>query len=106
MAADVVNTSSDVHQLVPVLEAVKANTEADPKQVLADAGYRSEEEMAELAKAKPQTELVIALGREGRLQAKPIDAERYPHTVASINSLREVMLIRPCFITSCPRQPI
>jgi hypothetical protein len=69
VAAEVVNTSSDVHQLVPVLEAVKANTEADPKQVLADAGYRSEEEMAKLAKARPQTELVIALGREGRQQA-------------------------------------
>ena len=82
VAAEVVNTSSDVHQLVPVLAAVKANTEADAKQVLADAGYRSEEEMAKLAKARPQTELVIALGREGRLQAKPIDAQRYPHTVA------------------------
>jgi IS5 family transposase len=82
VAAEVVNTSSDVHQLVPMLEAVKANTKADPKQVLADAGYRSEEEMGKLAKAKPQTELVIALGREGRLQAKPIDAERYPYTVA------------------------
>ena len=77
-----VNTSSDVHQLVPVLQAVKASTEADPVQVLADAGYRSEEEMAKLAKALPETELVIALGREGRQQAKPIDANRYPHTVA------------------------
>ena len=81
VAAEVINTSSDVHQLVPVLEAVKSNTEADPKQVLADAGYRSEEEMAKLAKARPETELVIALGREGRLQAKPIAAERYSHTV-------------------------
>jgi hypothetical protein len=26
--------------------------------------------------------LVIALGREGRQQAKPIDAQRCPHTVA------------------------
>ena len=31
VAAEVVNTSSDVPQLVPVLVAVKANTEADPK---------------------------------------------------------------------------
>ena len=82
VAAEVVNTSADVHQLDPVLEAVKTNTQADPKQVLADAGYRSEEEMAKLAKKKPGIELVIALGREGRERAKPIDAERYPHTVA------------------------
>lgn len=82
VAAEVVNTSSDVHQLAPVLDAVKANTKADPKQVLADAGYRSEEEIAKLATSKPDIELVIALGREGRQQAKPIDAGRYPHTVA------------------------
>lgn len=82
VAAEVVNTSSDVHQLLPVLGAVHANTHAAPQQVLADAGYRSEEEMAKLAKKYPQAELVIALGREGREQAKPIDAYRYPHTVA------------------------
>ena len=80
--AEVVNTSSDVHQLAPVLDAVKASTDSDPKQVLADAGYRCEEEMAKLATNKPEIELVIALGREGREQAKPIDADRYPHTVA------------------------
>jgi transposase len=82
VAAEVVNTSSDVHQLVSVLQAVKASTQADPQQVLADAGYRSEEEMAKLVKERPDTELVIALGREGREQAKPMDAQRYPHTVA------------------------
>jgi transposase/IS5 family transposase len=82
VAAEVVNTSSDVHQLLPVLDAVKANTQARPEQALADAGYRSEEEMAKLAKKHPQTELVIALGREGREQANPIDADRYPHTRA------------------------
>jgi hypothetical protein len=27
-------------------------------------------------------ELVIALGREGKVLAKPRDAQRYPHTVA------------------------
>lgn len=82
VAAEVVNTSSDVHQLLPVLDAVEANTGAHPKQALADAGYRSEEEMTKLAKKHPMTELVIALRREGREQAKPIDADRYPHTLA------------------------
>ena len=38
--------------------------------------------MAELAQTLPDTELVIALGREGKEQAKPTDAQRYPHTVA------------------------
>jgi hypothetical protein len=82
VAAEVVNTSSDVHQLPMVLGAVKANTGSSATQVLADAGYRSEAVMAELAKTEPDTELVIALGREGKVLAKPRDAQRYPHTVA------------------------
>ena len=82
VAAEVVNTSSDVQQLPMVLPAVKAHTELNATQVLADAGYRSEAVMAELAQSQPDTELVIALGREGREQAKPRDAQRYPHTVA------------------------
>lgn len=82
VAAEVVNTSSDVQQLPMVLAAVNAHAGKDAQQVLADAGYRSEAVMAELAKTQPDTELVIALGREGKVQAKPRDAQRYPHTVA------------------------
>ena len=82
VAAEVVNTSSDVQQLPMVLAAVKAHTESNAQQVLADAGYRSEAVMAKLAQDIPQTELVIALGREGKAQAKPTDAKAYPHTVA------------------------
>ena len=82
VAAEVVNTSSDVHQLPKVLNAVKTHTGQQAKQVLADAGYRSEAVMAELSKALPQTELVIALGREGKQQTQPADAQRYPHTLA------------------------
>ena len=82
VAAQVVNTSSDVQQLPVVLSAVKANTGAAPGQVLADAGYRSEAVMAQLAIDQPETELVIALGREGKVLAKPRDEKRYPHTTA------------------------
>jgi transposase len=82
VAAEVVNTSSDVQQLPMVLTAVKAHTDASPTKVLADAGYRSEAVMAELAISQPNTELVIALGREGKVLAKPRDAQKYPHTVA------------------------
>jgi len=44
--------------------------------VLADAGYRSEAVMAQLAKNQPETELVIALGREGKVLIKPRFANR------------------------------
>ena len=82
VAAEVVNTSSDVQQLPMVLAAVKAHTGSNAQQVLADAGYRSEAVMQELAQTLPETDLVIALGREGKEQARPADAQRYPHTVA------------------------
>lgn len=82
VAAEVVNTSSDVQQLPMVLKAVKEHTGASPVQVLADAGYRSEAVMAELALIQPDSELVIALGREGKVLTKPRDAQRYPYTVA------------------------
>lgn len=51
-------------------------------QVLADAGYRSEAVMAELAQTHPHIEPGIALGCEGKALAKPRDVKRYPHTVA------------------------
>jgi transposase len=82
VAAEVVNASADVQQLPMVLAALKAHTGSAAGQVLADAGYRSEAVMAELAATQPDTELVIALGREGKILAKPRDARRYPHTVA------------------------
>ena len=82
VVAEVVNTSSDVQQLPMVLNVIKDHLGASPVQVLADAGYRSEAVMAELAMTQPDTELVIALGREGKVLAKPRDAQRYPHTVA------------------------
>ena len=50
VAAKEVNTNSDVRQLPTVLAAVKTHTGSAAGQVLADAGYRSEAVMAELAR--------------------------------------------------------
>ena len=61
------NTGTDGQQLPTVLAAVKAYTGSAVGQVLANAGYRSEAVMAELAKTQPETELVMALGREGKI---------------------------------------
>lgn len=73
VACELVNTSSDVQQLPPVLDAVKANVGASAGQVLADAGYRSEAVMEKIPHEHATTELVIALGREGKLAASKID---------------------------------
>ena len=79
VAAELTNNAADVGQLVPMLQAVKANTGKDAEQVLADAGYRSEENFQALADSP--TELVVALGREGKKCAE-IDAKKNPHTAA------------------------
>lgn len=79
VATDVVNTSSGVQ---PIPMRLKAVREHAGKSAAHDAGYRSEEVMAELTISQPDTKLVIALGRGGKTLVKPRDLQRYSHTVA------------------------
>lgn len=87
VAAELVQTSSDVQQLPAVIEAVEAVLGQAPEQILADAGYRSEAVMQRLSQQCPDTELVIALGREGKQRAA-IDAKRYPLTAKMADKLK------------------
>jgi hypothetical protein len=79
------NNAADVGQLVPMLDAVKANTGQAPKQALADAGYRSEQNIQALAGSP--TELVVAMGREGK-RCADVDASKNPHTAAMAAKLQ------------------
>lgn len=85
VVAEVSNNAADSGQLPGVLQAVRANLRADAEQALADAGYRSEA-MFEQLKDHP-TELIVALGREGKQQAG-IDSGKYPHTAAMAAKLQ------------------
>lgn len=64
VAAELVNSAADSGQLATVLAAVKRDVVDDAKQVLADAGYRSET-MVEQLRDHP-SELIVALGRTGK----------------------------------------
>ena len=77
VAAEVGNNAADVGQLLPMLQAVHDNNGQAPQQALADAGYRSEANFAGLTGST--TELVVALGREGKRCAE-VDAQRNPRT--------------------------
>ncbi|BEP57040.1 MULTISPECIES: IS1182 family transposase [unclassified Variovorax] len=77
VAAELSNNAADSDRLPVLLAAVRANLGEDARQVLADAGFRSEAVFEQL-KDSP-SELIVALGREGK-QALDIDAERYPCT--------------------------
>lgn len=66
-------------QLLPMVQAIEANTGALPEQGLADAGYRSEENFKQLQGSA--TEWFVALGREGK-QLAGLNPETHPHTAA------------------------
>lgn len=75
VATGLSNNASDAIQLLPMIEAAQRNAGATPQQLLADAGYRSEANLAAL-EAKP-IDGYIALGREGK-QALTANPEKHP----------------------------
>ncbi len=79
VAAELTNNAADSDRLPVLLAQVKANLGPDADQVLADAGFRSEAVFEQL-KDSP-SELIVALGREGR-QDLEIDTQEYPHSAA------------------------
>jgi transposase len=85
VAAELTNIAADSGALPAMLEAVRANLDADASRVLADAGYRSEAVFEQL-KDHP-SDLVVALGREGK-QDVEIDASRSPRTAAMAAKLQ------------------
>jgi transposase len=85
VAAELTNSGSDAAELPRLLAAVKRNLGQAPAQVLADTGYRSEAVFERLAHSG--TDLVVAIGREGKGQL-PFHAERKPHSAAMAAKLR------------------
>ncbi|MBD3220575.1 IS1182 family transposase [bacterium] len=76
VAAGVTPSASDDGQLIPMLEQVERNTERLPRQVLADAGYGSEDNLAWLADRG--IDGYVAQGREGKnagATTKPLRAK-------------------------------
>jgi hypothetical protein len=82
VAAELDNAAPDANWLLPMIQAVGDNLGELPELGLADAGYRSEENL----KNAP-IELVVALGREGKEHAT-VDAQNYPCTAAMAAKLK------------------
>jgi IS5 family transposase len=76
VAALVTNTAADSGQLIPVVDRIQETVGIRPKRVLADAGYRSEENFEKLRER--EIDGYVALGREGKT-AKNI---QLPETMA------------------------
>jgi hypothetical protein len=82
VAAELDNSAPDANWLLPMIHAVQATLGELPEVALADAGYRSEENL----KNAP-IEVVVALGREGKENAE-VDALQYPYTAAMAAKLK------------------
>jgi transposase len=74
VATAVTQSASDVRELVPLVEAVKANTGASPESLLGDAGYRSEANLQFLEDER--IDGYIAFGREGKSAKEPDPDQR------------------------------
>lgn len=69
VATAVTQSASDVQQLVPMVEAVRANTGTRPGSLLGDAGYRSEDNLQFLE--DEGIDAYIAFGRENKRAKEP-----------------------------------
>lgn len=85
VAAELTNVASDAAELPRMIEAVEANLGQAPAQALADTGYRAEAVFERFADGA--TELVVALGREGKEQLK-FNPKKNPHTAAMAAKLQ------------------
>jgi len=81
VAAELTQCAADSGELPGMIAALERNTGAVATVVLADAGYRNEAAFAALAQSAPATELIVALGREGKPRVG-IEAATLPHTAA------------------------
>ena len=82
VAAELDNSAPDANWLLPMIQAVGDNLGEVPELGLADAGYRSEDNLKKAA-----IDVVVPLGREGKAHAE-VDAQGYPYTAAMAAKLQ------------------
>src|SRR5215831_17825963 len=67
VACDLTNQGADCPQLLPVVDQIKANTEALPKQLSADAGYASDDNLEGLEERDIEGFVACGLERSSRI---------------------------------------
>lgn len=69
VATSVGQSSNDNGQLMPMLNAAYENTGLTPRKVLADAGYKNEDDLTTLSSM--EVDAYVAVGREGKPTPQP-----------------------------------
>lgn len=85
VATGLTQRAGDNGQLIPIIEEVENITGQTPDQVLADAGYRGEENFKQLTRKK--IDGYVSLGREGK-KAEAIPDRDYPESRKMYRKLR------------------
>jgi transposase len=85
VATGLTQRAGDNGQLIPMLEEAEKITGQTPDQVLADAGYKGEENFKQLARKK--IDGYVSLGREGK-KAQLIPERKYPESRKMYRKLR------------------
>ena len=84
VATELTANASDQGQMVALLDDVQETFDEQPKEVLADAGYSNERDLAILEERA--IDGYVAPGREGRKSTK-VDAEKHPATQRMVDKL-------------------
>jgi hypothetical protein len=85
VATGLTQRAGDNGQLIPILEEAEKITGQTPDQVLADAGYKGEENFKQLMRKK--IDGYVSLGREGNI-AQGIPNKQYPESRMMYRKLR------------------
>ena len=85
VATGLTQRAGDNGQLIPIIEEAEKITGQTPDQVLADAGYRGEENFKQLTRKK--IDGYVSLGREGK-KAQAIPDRDYPESRKMYRKLR------------------
>jgi transposase/IS5 family transposase len=79
VAAGLSQNAADAEQLVGMVKSAKANTRKKPKHVLADAGYKSEENFQALEKMDVDAHVALGKGEKGARDTDAGPATRRMH---------------------------
>src|SRR5208337_4440477 len=93
VVASAVSTSpSDAPQLVPMIDAVRENTGQRPELALADAGYRSEQNLSALRRRRQRC--LVAIGRGGQ-ECQVADGALHPTHASALSLALGTRAVRP-----------
>ncbi len=86
IGGDVSQSAADVHSFMPLIDGIQETFGTLPDEALADAGYRSEDNLSDLAERG--VDAYVAMGREGKAERAAAKRKKAPATAAMREKMR------------------